>query len=138
MYTSTVVGEGKCVLFREVSLLQGVLFREVPLYIKLHEPERGPCGLRTSSLITHQGSSHTLSELELQSHDTWPHPKALGTHLGTRSGEKGGEGKRRQKPSHYSNALRIPCQCRHATSVVSVLLPKDCKTVVTQGPRTEE
>ena len=32
MYTSTVLGEGKCVLFREVSLTWGVLFREVSLY----------------------------------------------------------------------------------------------------------
>ena len=32
MYTSTVLGEGTCVLFREVSLtIRGVLFREVPL-----------------------------------------------------------------------------------------------------------
>ena len=31
MYTSTVIGEGKCVLFREVSLIRDVLFREVPL-----------------------------------------------------------------------------------------------------------
>ena len=33
MYTSTVVGVGKCVLFREVSLIRGVLFREVSLYL---------------------------------------------------------------------------------------------------------
>ena len=32
MYANTVFGEGKCVLFREVSLIQGVLCREVPLY----------------------------------------------------------------------------------------------------------
>ena len=32
MYTSTVVGEGKYVLFREVSLIQDGLFRVVPLY----------------------------------------------------------------------------------------------------------
>ena len=31
MYTNTVYGEGKCVLFREVSLIRGVLYREVPL-----------------------------------------------------------------------------------------------------------
>ena len=31
MYTNTVVEEGKGVLFREVSLIQGVLIREVPL-----------------------------------------------------------------------------------------------------------
>ena len=31
MYTSTVLGEGKCVLFRNVSLIRGVPFREVPL-----------------------------------------------------------------------------------------------------------
>ena len=37
MYTSTVLGEGKCVLFREVSLIQGVLLREVPLYIKYRQ-----------------------------------------------------------------------------------------------------
>ena len=34
MYTNTVVGEGKGVLFREVSLIQGVLTREVPLYTR--------------------------------------------------------------------------------------------------------
>ena len=33
MYTSTELGEGICALFREVSLIRGVLFREVPLYI---------------------------------------------------------------------------------------------------------
>jgi len=33
MYTSTVLGEGKCVLFREVSLIRGVLFREVTVYV---------------------------------------------------------------------------------------------------------
>ena len=32
MYTSTVLGEGKCVLFREVSLIQGCPIREVSLY----------------------------------------------------------------------------------------------------------
>ena len=32
MYTSTVLGEGKCVLFREVSLIRGVLFGEVSPY----------------------------------------------------------------------------------------------------------
>ena len=36
MYTSTVLGEGKRVLFREVSLIRGVLFREVPLCIHMH------------------------------------------------------------------------------------------------------
>ena len=36
MYTSTVLGEGKCVLFREVSLIRGVLFRKVPLYVHVH------------------------------------------------------------------------------------------------------
>ena len=36
MYTSTVLGEGECVLFREVSLIQGVLFREVSLYHRVH------------------------------------------------------------------------------------------------------
>ena len=29
--THTVFGEGICVLFREVSLIQGVLYKEVPL-----------------------------------------------------------------------------------------------------------
>ena len=32
MYTSTVLGEGKCVLFKKASLIQGVAFKEVPLY----------------------------------------------------------------------------------------------------------
>ena len=36
MYTSTVLGEGKCVLFREVSLIRGVHFREVSLYRYMH------------------------------------------------------------------------------------------------------
>ena len=36
MYTSTVLGEGKGVLFREVSLIQGVHFREVSLYMYMH------------------------------------------------------------------------------------------------------
>ena len=36
MYTRTVLGEGRCVLFREVSLIQGVHFREVSLYMYMH------------------------------------------------------------------------------------------------------
>ena len=36
MYTSTVLGEGKCVLFREGSLIRGVHFREVSLYRYMH------------------------------------------------------------------------------------------------------
>ena len=32
MYTNTVLGEGKCVLFREASIIQGCPFREIPLY----------------------------------------------------------------------------------------------------------
>ena len=35
MYTNTVYGEGKCVLFREVSLIQGAIYREVPLYFPM-------------------------------------------------------------------------------------------------------
>ena len=33
MYTSTELGEGKCVLFREVFLIRGVLFNEISLNI---------------------------------------------------------------------------------------------------------
>ena len=36
MYASTVLGEGKCVLFREMSLIRGVHFRKVTLYRYMH------------------------------------------------------------------------------------------------------
>ena len=36
MYTNRVFGTAKCVLFIEVSSFQGVLIREIPLYIIMH------------------------------------------------------------------------------------------------------
>ena len=46
MYTSIVLGEGKCVLCREVFLIRGVHFREVPLYppVTRHLGQHIACG----------------------------------------------------------------------------------------------
>ena len=43
MYTSAVFGEGKCVLFREVSLIRGVLYRGSTVHMCYSGYTSGDC-----------------------------------------------------------------------------------------------